>query len=176
MAGAMRTVWHVGRFGLAIVFLWAGIAKLLDLWAFVQAVERYQIVHGVLAKMIAFTLPWLEVLAGICMVAQRWVRGAMLLAAMMFCMFLAALILAKARGLDISCGCFGTGKSATLNFAIVRAAVLFALLGVTGYALRVASRQNATGGSGDRALLPRGDQSADSTDAAANSAEQAGLP
>lgn len=176
MAGAMRTVWHVGRFGLAIVFLWAGIAKLLDLWTFAQAVDRYQIVHGVPAKMIAFTLPWLEVLAGVCLVTQRWVRGAMLLAAMMFCMFLAALTLAEARGLDISCGCFGTGKSATLNFAIARAAVLLVLVGVTGYALRIVSRQNATGGSGDQVLLPRGDQSADSTNAAANSAEQAGLP
>lgn len=171
----MKSLWHAGRFGLAIVFLWAGIAKLLDPWAFQQSVERYQIVQCAIATIIAFTLPWLEVLAAICLAASRWVRGAMVLLALMLCMFLGALISAKMRGLDISCGCFGTGNGATLTFAIARAAILLALVGGTGYALRFASRLNesARDESDDPVRLSRDGRRADATGAAGNSAARA---
>ena len=62
----------------------------------------------------AVFLPWLELFAGICLIAGVLVDGANILAAAMLIMFIAAISQAMGRGIDISCGCFKvteTGRS-----------------------------------------------------------------
>ena len=69
----------------------------------------------------------LEMLVGIAFVCTKWVREAALLATGMLVMFVVALTIAVARGLEIDCGCFGIsaeGGRTELVLAIVRDLIL----------------------------------------------------
>jgi hypothetical protein len=56
---------------------------------------------------LAFYLPWLEIFSGLALVFRLFYRGALSILTALVVVFLAATIAAKARGLDITCGCFG---------------------------------------------------------------------
>jgi uncharacterized membrane protein YphA (DoxX/SURF4 family) len=58
---------------------------------------------------VAAILPWLEIAIGLLLVAGLFVRFAGVATAALAALFIAAMGQAKARGLDISCGCFGGG-------------------------------------------------------------------
>ena len=57
----------------------------------------------------ALALPWVEGLFGAFLIAGFRVRAASLATTIMMSVFLAAIASAWARGIDITCGCFGTG-------------------------------------------------------------------
>src|SRR6202030_704958 len=59
------------------------------------------------AVALALYLPWLEIFSGLALVTRRIYRGGLLILTLLTTVFIAASIVAKARGLDISCGCFG---------------------------------------------------------------------
>jgi hypothetical protein len=65
---------------------------------------------------LAFYLPWLEILGGLALIFRRLYSGALVLVLVLMLVFIGATISAKARGLDISCGCFGH-VSDQLSFA-----------------------------------------------------------
>jgi putative oxidoreductase len=49
----------------------------------------------------------LELLAGVAMIFRRFYSGALSILLTLIAIFIGATIAAKARGLDITCGCFG---------------------------------------------------------------------
>ena len=91
---------------LAAVFLLACYFKILDPGAFALDVATYQILPLTLVNLQALILPWVELLAGVMLLAGLRTRAAALLVAGMMTMFLVALVLALAQGLDMGCGCF----------------------------------------------------------------------
>ncbi len=109
------------------VFVYAGALKALDPAQFAQDIALYQLVPAALIAPLALYLPWLELLAGVMLVLGPWRRGAVLILLPLALAFLAFVGIAWARGLDISCGCFGTGSS-TLAPAFFRILALGALL------------------------------------------------
>ena len=60
-------------------------------------------------------LPWWEIGAGTLLLLGWWTRAAALLAAALFSAFGVAVTVALIRGLDIDCGCFGTGAGARVG-------------------------------------------------------------
>ena len=95
------------RLALAAIFLAAGLAKVGDPAEFAAQVAAY----GVLPPpswiaVVALALPWIEVLAGGCLLAGVLCDGAALLLGALGLGFLGAVGSAVARGLDIECGCF----------------------------------------------------------------------
>ncbi len=58
--------------------------------------------------LLAITLPWIEVAAGLLLMAGVWKRASALLITVMLVVFIAAIAQAVARNLNIECGCFGT--------------------------------------------------------------------
>ncbi|MBI5480893.1 MAG: DoxX family membrane protein [Deltaproteobacteria bacterium] len=100
------------RLALAAVFLWAGIAKAWNPQEFGLEIARYRMVPHNLINVMAITLPWIEIVAGVLLVIGLWARAAALLCTGMMVVFIAAIISALQRGLDISCGCFGGGDQA----------------------------------------------------------------
>jgi putative oxidoreductase len=56
---------------------------------------------------LAFYLPWLEIFCGAALISLRFYLGGLLLITGLLVIFIAISIAARARGLDISCGCFG---------------------------------------------------------------------
>jgi putative oxidoreductase len=102
----------VFRYALAAVFLYAGIAKAWNPQEFGLEIARYRMVpHGLINSM-AIMLPWIEIVAGVLLVVGLWARAAALLCSGLMVVFIAAIISALKRGLDISCGCFGGGDQA----------------------------------------------------------------
>jgi hypothetical protein len=81
--------------------------SLLDPVGFARDIDNYKLLPWPVAVALGLYLPWLEILSGLALVTRRLYRGALLILTLLTTVFIAASIIAKARGLDISCGCFG---------------------------------------------------------------------
>ena len=99
----------LARLVLGGVFVVAGALKVPDPAAAVRAVRAYQLLPEPLVAPIAFGLPVVEIAVGLALLAGVVVRTAALASALLLVVFLAAVGSAWARGLQIDCGCFGTG-------------------------------------------------------------------
>lgn len=95
------------RLALGGVFIYAGALKIVDVQGFAKAVHHFQLTPRTVSVVVAVYLPWLEILAGLALFIRRLALGASLALGVMSAVFLIALSTAWARGLDISCGCFG---------------------------------------------------------------------
>lgn len=98
----------LARLALAGVLGWAAVSKLPPALS-VQSVEVYQLFSPGVAEFIGFTLPLLELAFALLLVlglATRYVGAA---SGLLMVVFIAGIVSAWARGLDIDCGCFGTG-------------------------------------------------------------------
>lgn len=106
------------RLGLAAVFLYAAVPKLLDPVAFAKAIDNYRIAFPLIGKgyvyLAAGFLPALEFITALGLVWNRTKRGAALLAIILLVMFVILITQAVARGLNIDCGCFGSGATSKL--------------------------------------------------------------
>ena len=112
-------------------FVLAGALKIADPAKFAVDVGHYRLVPHELLNLVAILLPWIEVTAGLFVLAGIWLRAAALVIAGMTVVFLAVIVSALARGLNIECGCFGTigGKHIGLvNLAIDAALLVLAVL------------------------------------------------
>jgi len=107
------TVWPwistAARLGLAAVFLVAGGTKVGDLAASGRAVNAYQLMPYDVAKVIGAAQPFLEIALGLLLLAGLAVRLSAGIAAVLLVVFIAGIISAWARGLQIDCGCFSKG-------------------------------------------------------------------
>ena len=91
------------------VLVVAGALKIPDPAAAGRAVRAYQLLPEGLVGPVAFGLPVLEIAVGLALLAGVFVRTAALGAAALMVVFLAGVVSAWARGLQIDCGCFGGG-------------------------------------------------------------------
>jgi prepilin-type N-terminal cleavage/methylation domain-containing protein/prepilin-type processing-associated H-X9-DG protein len=92
------------------VFLIAtSIGHILDPYKFLHSVLNYRLLSGFFAEWIAVFIPWGQILAGIALVSGVCRKGALLMAVLLFTTFFLAQFSALVRGLDINCGCFGSG-------------------------------------------------------------------
>lgn len=124
----MRRVALGIRVMLAAVFVTAGIAKLGDPAGLAAAMNRFEVIPEVLLPWLARYVPWFEIVTGAALLLPWVFRGAWWLIATF--MVVATLMLAQAyvRDLSIDCGCWGTWWEMPLGWALVRNAVLLALL------------------------------------------------
>jgi len=90
------------------VFVAAGAAKIPDPGGFAAAIRSYGLaLPEWFVSLSAHALPYLEVLVGLYLIAGLFTRLAAWAANAMMCVFIAAILQAALRGLEISCGCFG---------------------------------------------------------------------
>ena len=100
-------VWRILDFIIAAIFIYAGVLKALDPVQFAHDIDHYKILPWTIGAGLAFYLPWLEILSGLALIFRLFYRGALSILTALVVVFLVATIAAKARGLDITCGCFG---------------------------------------------------------------------
>ena len=112
---------------LAAVFIYAGASKALDPAQFAEAIDRYRILPWPVSTGLGLYLPWLEIIAGVAVFFGRLRLGALAITAGLAWVFVAAIASALARGLDITCGCFGNGAESSLAFSLVRSLALAGL-------------------------------------------------
>ncbi len=118
----------VARIVLGGVFIYASLDKIKHPELFAEAVYNYQLSPGVAVNLVALWLPWLELLSGGLLVLGVWVRGSTLILSGLMVVFLAALGINLARGLDIHCGCFTTQGSGPMTILTLFRDSLFLVL------------------------------------------------
>jgi uncharacterized membrane protein YphA (DoxX/SURF4 family) len=97
------------RLGLAAVWLVAGGLKVGDLAASGRAVNAYDLFPYDAAKVVGAVQPFLEIALGLLLLAGLAVRLSAGISAGLLVIFIAGIVSAWARGLQIDCGCFSTG-------------------------------------------------------------------
>jgi protein-disulfide isomerase/uncharacterized membrane protein YphA (DoxX/SURF4 family) len=97
------------RLLLAVTWAWAAVAKMGDPAASVRAVRAYQILPEWLAQGVGYGLPFLELGLAVLLLIGLATRVAAIVSAALLVVFLAGIVSAAVRGLQIECGCFGGG-------------------------------------------------------------------
>jgi uncharacterized membrane protein YphA (DoxX/SURF4 family) len=136
----MTTVWPwistAARVGLAAVFIIAGATKVSDLAASGRAVNAYRLMPYEAAKVVGAAQPFLEIALGLLLLAGLAVRLSAGIGAVLLVIFIAGIVSAWARGLQIDCGCFskggelGAGQVPTYGWEILRDLGFLALAGI----------------------------------------------
>ena len=114
------------RIGLGALFVYAGALKVLAPQAMADDIANYHLLPGILVPLVAVTVPWIELFAGLALVLGLFGRGAALLVAALLVVFTAALSQALLRGIDLACGCFGGAETAD-GWTVIRDVVLLAV-------------------------------------------------
>ena len=104
-AGIYRMIELAARIVVGLVFLLYGLDKIAHPEDFARAIANYRLLPEALVNLVAVTLPWVELVCGLLLLAGQWVRSAALVSAFLLGVFVVAVSITLARGLDINCGC-----------------------------------------------------------------------
>ena len=123
---------------LGALFVYASLDKIAKPADFARIIYHYQmigpnrLVGPLPANLLAVTLPFVEIIAGLLLIVGLWRREAALVIAGMLAVFVVAVSAALVRGIDLqNCGCFslsGEGRRAGLGLIAADAGLLAAAL------------------------------------------------
>ena len=105
----MNALAIIARIALGGWFIYSGGIKVFGtgLDRFTRDIANYQLVAPPLDAIAAYTVPWFEIVAGLCLMVGILRRGAILTLAGLVAVFAVCIGWAWAHQLDISCGCHG---------------------------------------------------------------------
>lgn len=113
------------RIALGIIFIYAAVPKILRPDEFADAINNYRILPYFLVNIMAICLPWVELFFGTFLVLGIRIKAASFGVLLLMVVFIAAILSAWARGIDINCGCFGTGSETISYKEIIRDIIFF---------------------------------------------------
>jgi len=93
-----------------LIFLASALAKIADLPAFAGSIHNFRlepIIPMVATNLLAMTIPWVELVAGLALVFAVRPRAGAIVYTVLLSVFTIGVIAAMARGLSFECGCFG---------------------------------------------------------------------
>ena len=96
------------RFVLGFIFIFAAVTKVADPVGFSQSIYNYKLMPDFIINFLAIAIPWIELVAGILLVFGITVKENSAILSGLLVVFIIAVAISLARGLDIDCGCFGT--------------------------------------------------------------------
>ena len=100
------------RLLLGAFFVFASLDKIASPAAFAKIVYQWQVIGPVPSNLVAVTLPWIELVAGLLLIAGVWKRESALVIALMLVVFIVAAGSVMARGIDVeNCGCVSLAKA-----------------------------------------------------------------
>ena len=102
-----------GRLALAAIFAAAGLMKFRDVQGFAYDLHLFALTPWAVSKALAFYLPGFEMVTAVALWIPQLRLGALFAALGMSAAFSTAIASAWARGLDLSCGCFGHAQGST---------------------------------------------------------------
>ena len=114
LAGSYATL--ISRLVLGGVFLIAGASKVIDPGALAASIRTYEL--GLPERFVtfsAYSLPYVEVLVGLYLVVGLFTKTSAWVTAGLMVVFTFALLQGALRGLEIDCGCFGSGAEGGSN-------------------------------------------------------------
>lgn len=109
--------YRLTRILLGLVFVYAGLIKLLDPKAFARSISGYGLVPESLLPVVAIGLPLLETVAGIGLVFD--VAGSLVIILGLLFMFVIVIWYGILNDLNIDCGCFSPEEVAGRNSLIL---------------------------------------------------------
>ena len=96
------------RLFFGFIFIFAAIAKVADPLGFSQSIYNYKLMPDFIINLLAIAFPWIELVAGILLVFGISVKENSAILSGLLLVFIIAIAISLARGLNIDCGCFGT--------------------------------------------------------------------
>jgi uncharacterized membrane protein YphA (DoxX/SURF4 family) len=111
-----RYLWRALAIIIGGLFIYAGVVKVIDPAEFARDIDNYKMLPWQVSVWMGLYLPWLEILCGLALIVRVFYRGSVFVLTALMALFIVITIIAKSRGLDISCGCFGHA-SKYLSFA-----------------------------------------------------------
>lgn len=96
------------RIVLGFVFIFAAISKASEPEEFARAIANYKLLPIFLINILAITLPWIEICAGMLLLFGISVKENSAILSGLLLVFIIAITISLIRGLNIDCGCFGT--------------------------------------------------------------------
>jgi uncharacterized membrane protein YphA (DoxX/SURF4 family) len=100
-----------GRIILAGIFIAAGYLKLREPWLqFAVSINSLKIVPDNYLEPLARSIPWLELVLGLVILSGVWLRWSAAVASLVLAGFLTILTRSYALGMQVDCGCFGSGE------------------------------------------------------------------
>lgn len=114
----------------SLAFAAAGTLKILNPAEFTDAIMNFRLVPPVVAGALAVYLPWFELTLAAGLWWRYTSRPAWILSVCLLVGFSVVLTVTAARGIDVRCGCFGSGagKGPSLEWALLRNLGLIGLL------------------------------------------------
>jgi len=131
----LRAISLVLRVALGGIFVYAAYVKLREPWQlFALAIDSYRMLPLKWVELVARTLPWVELIIGLALMVGRGLRVFATITSLVLLVFIGALLRAKLKGMEISCGCFGNNEPLTWWTLARDSSMLIASLLVTAAA------------------------------------------
>ncbi|MFN2266662.1 MAG: MauE/DoxX family redox-associated membrane protein [Desulfonatronovibrio sp.] len=108
------------RFYVGGLFIFASMYKINYGAEFAETIATYQIVPYWSVNMLAITLPWLELICGIMLVAGFRAKSATVMISFMLVIFTMGVLVNLFRDSPISCGCFSSSDDAISWLTVIR--------------------------------------------------------
>jgi uncharacterized membrane protein YphA (DoxX/SURF4 family) len=120
------------RVALGAIFLYAAWTKLRQPWElFAMAIDSYGLLPLKWVEFVARTLPWLEAVIGVFLIAGVFLRSAAVATSLLLAVFFSLMVRAYAKGMQINCGCFGPGEIISWKTLLRDGSLLAAALALT---------------------------------------------
>ena len=105
---ALTHPWLTVRVQIALgaIFVAAALPKIADPPSFAHMIYNYRILPAGLINISALIMPWVEIVAGLCLILGIWVKPARWIIGAMLAVFMVAITVNLVRGNAIDCGCF----------------------------------------------------------------------
>jgi uncharacterized membrane protein YphA (DoxX/SURF4 family) len=137
------------QIALGIIFVVAAWPKLVDPPSFAHMIYNYRILPAGLINISAMTMPWVEMIAGLCLILGVWVKPARWIVTAMLVVFMIAISINLLRGNAIDCGCFDTSAAnktyeeriQDMGFVLLRDAGILLMCAQLAWAGRVRGKQ-----------------------------------
>ena len=119
---------YVVRIAIGCMFIYSSLPKIRQPYDFLASVYGYELVGPKAGMFVAMTLPFLELIVGVCLIGGIFISGALLASIGMAVMFTYVLGSALYHGVEITCGCFGAGATEIIGYkTLVRAVIILTM-------------------------------------------------
>ena len=118
------------RIFFGFIFIFAAISKVTDPLGFSQSIYNYKLMPDFIINLLAIAFPWIELVAGILLVFGISVKENSAILSGLLVIFIFAIAISLARGLDIDCGCFGTVDGSKVGLMKILENIGLLLLGL----------------------------------------------
>lgn len=119
------------RLSLGGLFIYTSLHKIHNAVRFKDAVVNYEILPYWIVNIAAITIPWLEFMIGILLIAGVIVRACTIVNCSLLLLFTAAIGINIVRGIEIYCGCFSEGNlNSMTNYSHILFNTIWLVLGI----------------------------------------------